>query len=303
MPGLRDNPRLTYGLVNLATLLWASNIALGRALRGMIGPVTLTVTRFAVAVLVFAIIIQYSNRRSGPGPPASAEKRIWVWIGGMAITGVFGFPVLLYLALQQTTATNAALINASGPLITLLLAAAFLRERITTRLIVGAVVSLTGVGLIIANGQSLSELAFNRGDLIALGAAALWGCYSIFARLATRSHPTIWVTARSIWIGLPLLLPLLAYEWRVAPLDLSLPIILASIYIGIFPTVIAMLAWNEGVRLLGPNQAMAFYNTLPVYGTLLGVLLLGEALTWQSVIGGALVVAGGLVVAGSRKTS
>jgi drug/metabolite transporter (DMT)-like permease len=61
--------------------------------------------------------------------------------------------------------------------------------------------------------------------------------------------------------------------------------------------VIAFRSRNEGVRLAGPNQAMAFYNMLFVYGTLLGVLFLGETLTWSNLLGGISVIGGGLLSA------
>jgi drug/metabolite transporter (DMT)-like permease len=71
--------------------------------------------------------------------------------------------------------------------------------------------------------------------------------------------------------------------------------LLAVVYIGIFPSGVAFLSWNEGVRRVGPNRAMVFYNMLPVYGSILGVILLGESLGAQHFIGGGLIVAGSLM--------
>ncbi|MGC8780930.1 MAG: EamA family transporter, partial [Anaerolineae bacterium] len=101
----RSYTSLAYLLVNLATLLWAGNITLGRVLAGQVGPLTLTAARVTIAGLLFLALI-------GRLPPAERRPgRDWPWLLGMAFTGVVAFPVLLYFALHFTTASNASLIN------------------------------------------------------------------------------------------------------------------------------------------------------------------------------------------------
>ncbi len=301
---LRQDPRLAYLLVNLATLLWSSNVALGRLLRDQVGPVTLTAARFTLGALLFALLF----KRASPGGKASRSpltRRDVLILAGMGLSGVFTFPILLYFSLRYTTATNVALINGMGPLLTLLLAAFFLGERVNLALSLGGLTSLAGVVLLISKGASsgqISTLGFNRGDGLALLAVGLWGVYSILGRLATRRHSSLRVSAVSTWMALPLLLVAATLEWRVNPPQLTPQVILSAVYIGIFPTVIAFLSWNEGVRRVGPNQAMAFYNTLPVFGAMLGYFFLGETLSAQTLLGGFLVIGGGLIAAlyGSR---
>lgn len=286
----KDDPRLAYLLVNLSTLFWASNIALGRALRGQVGPFTLTAFRFAAAGLVFALLI------SRLPPRNRSLGRDWWGLAAMGLTGVFTFPALLYLALQRTTAINASLINGLGPLITAMLAALLLSERLSMVRIVGTLVSLTGVGLVIG-AQVLASLrlsTINQGDVLVLLDVFIWGIYSVLSRVLTRSHSALVVTAYSIWIAVPFLLGAAFFEWLSFPPLINLRTIAAGIYIALFPTCIAFLSWNEGVRRVGPARAMAFYNLLPVYGVLLGVVFLGEAPTWTQFAGGSLVILGAL---------
>jgi drug/metabolite transporter (DMT)-like permease len=300
----KNDPRLAYLLVNLATLLWASNIALGRAMRDVISPAMIVTIRASIAGVIYLILLLTIYRSQlKPGRPVS--RREWLLYLGMGFTGVFAYPILMYRALQYTTATHAALINAAGPLVTMLLAAILLKERITSRLVSGGIISLAGVSLIISNGSlsGLIEQGLNRGDAIMLGIIFLWGLYSVWSRVATRQNSSLRVTAISTWLALPLLIPTAAVEWKSSPTNFTLPLILVCIYIGIFPTVIAFLCWNEGVRRVGPNQAMAFYNMLAVYGALFGILFLGESLTWELVVGGVLVVGGGLYVAMQNASS
>jgi len=295
---VRDDPRWGYLLINLATLFWAGNIAVGRALREAIAPVGMVAIRASIAAVVYALLL-ITLYRSQLQVGGRDDLRQWLLYLGMAISGVVVYPVMMYLALRYTTATHAALLNATGPLVTMLLAALLLKEPITASLLGSGLVSLLGVGLIISNGdwRGLFKQGLNLGDGILLIIIILWGLYSVWSRVATHRRSSLWVTGVSTWLALPFLLPSAAWEWRTSPMTFTLPLVIASLYIGIFPTVISFLCWNEGIRRLGPNHAMAFYNTLALYGSLLGVLFLGEPFTWTLALGGVLVVGGGLIAA------
>jgi drug/metabolite transporter (DMT)-like permease len=277
-------------LVNLATLTWATNMVLGRWLRSDIGPLTLAASRFLIASAIFAILLQ---RR-----PAE-ERRLgddrWLALG-MALTGVAAFAPTLYLGLRFTTAVNATLINGFGPLITGLLATLVIRESMSRRQVTGALVGLIGIVILISGGSLAfwQEAGINIGDLITLGAVTLWGLYSVLGRRVMRQRSALSATAFSAFLGLPLLVLGAAWEIKRLPVHISPGLILAVLYIGIAPTVIGFLAWNAGVRRLGASGAMVFYNTLPLYGALLGTLFLGESLGPAHLVGGALVIGGGI---------
>jgi drug/metabolite transporter (DMT)-like permease len=271
--------------------MWASNFVLGRILRDEISPLMLTASRFAVASLFYAVVL---------GRFAMKERllpRHWAMLAGMTLTGVLGFPLLLYRGLQLTTATDAVLINATGPLMTAGLAAILLRDRLFARHVIGGLISFFGVALIVSGGsfERLRNCHVNVGDLYVLLAVVLWGLYSVISRKATQSRSVFSVTVISTWMALPLFLGAGAMGWQFASTNWSWHLLLAVVYIGIFPSAAAFLSWNEGVRRVGPNRAMVFYNMLPVYGSILGVILLGESLGGQHFIGGGLVLAGSFI--------
>jgi len=292
----RREQMIGIALVNLATLTWATNMALGRWLRDDIGPLTLAAGRFLIASLLFAALLQ---RR----PPQ--ERRLgrdrWLLLA-MALSGVAIFAPTLYLGLRFTTAINATLVNGLGPLLTGLLAALLIREPMSRRQLTGAIVGLAGVIVLISGGS----LAFwravrgNVGDLIVLGAVALWALYSVLSRQAMRYRSALSATALSVFLGLPPLLLAAAWEIQTFPVSIRPALILAVLYIGIAPAAVGFLSWNAGVRRLGPSGAMVFYNTLPLYGALLGYLFLGESIGPAYLVGGALIIGGGLWAARGR---
>jgi drug/metabolite transporter (DMT)-like permease len=293
---LRSEQLLGIGLVNLATLTWATNMVLGRWLRDDIGPLTLAAARFLIASSLFATLL-----RRRPTEERRPGQDRWLLLG-MALSGVVIFSPTLYLGLRHTSAVNATLINGFGPLITGLLAALLIREPMSRRQVIGAVVGLAGVIVLISGGSlaSWETLRGNVGDLIVLGAVALWGLYSVLGRQVMRHRSALSATALSAFLGLPLLLLAAAWEVRALPVHAHPALLLAVLYIGVAPTVVGFLSWNAGVRRLGPSGAMVFYNTLPLYGALLGYLFLEEAIGGAHLLGGALIVGGGLWAARGR---
>ena len=138
------------------------------------------------------------------------------------------------------------------------------------------------------------------GDLVVVGAVALWGLYSVLGRRVMKQRSALSATAFSAFLGLPILL--LASIWEIQHVQVhAVPgVLLALLYIGIFPTVVGFLSWNAGVRRLGASGAMVFYNTLPLYGALLGILFLDEPLGLYHLVGGLLIAGGGIWAARSR---
>jgi len=286
----RTSSLVGIGLVNLATLTWATNMALGRWLRADIGPLTLAASRFLIASLIYAVLL-----RRRPEEERRLGTDRWLVLG-MALTGVTLFAPTLYLALRFTTAVNATLINGFGPLITGVLATLLIREPMSRRQLTGAVVGIFGI-LILISGGSLAfwrETQVNIGDVIAIAAVTLWGLYSVLGRRVMRHRSALSATAYSSFLGLPLLLVAAIWEMQRLPVHSDGMLLAAILYIGVAPTVVGFLAWNAGVRRLGASGAMVFYNTLPLYGALLGTLFLGETLGVFHLIGGLLIISGGL---------
>jgi drug/metabolite transporter (DMT)-like permease len=278
-------------LVNLATLTWASNVTLGRWLRNDLGPLTLAAARFSIASLLFLLLLR---KRPDEERKVGGRDR-WLLLA-TGLTGVVVFSPLLYTALQRTTVVNVTLINGLAPLITGFLAFALIGEPMSRRQAAAAGLALIGVVVLLSRGSLTfwRGMRSSSGDLIAMAAALVWALYSVLGRKAMRHRTALSATGLSAFIGLPFLVLAAGWELVRRPTQLKPELMLAVVYIGMVPTVVGFLAWNAGVRRLGASGAMVFYNTLPLYGALLGTIFLGETLDITYLLGAACIVGAGL---------
>lgn len=276
--------------VNMATMAWATNAVLGRWIRADIGPLTLTALRFTVATAFFGLMLR---RRPAEERRYGKDRG---WIIAMGLAGVVAFSPLLYLGLRYSTAVNASLIQGFSPLITAVIAGVIIQEPVSRRQKTGAILGLVGVAGLISGGSPayLIRLQFNPGDIVLLAAAVVWAFYSVIGRRVMRNRSPVSATALSNFMGLPLLLAAALVEIRYIPLNLRLETIAAIVHICIVPTIIGYWSWNRAVRVLGAGGAMVFYNTLPLYGVILGAALLNEPLQPVHFVFGALILGGGI---------
>ncbi|MDX9800434.1 MAG: DMT family transporter [Spirochaetia bacterium] len=279
--------------VNIATFSWTTNMILGRYIRGSIGPLTLTAARFTIASIIFAFLLgklPKEERSFGRDLPL---------LGAMALTGVVLFAPVLYLGLRFTTAVNSTLINGLGPILTAIFASWFIREPLTGRQLAGSLFAFTGVAVLIS-GASMSffkNAVFNQGDLLIILAVTIWALYSVAGRKTMKKRSPLSASALCIFMGLPFLIAAAAFELQSIPVILDMKLILIVLYIGIVPAALGFFCWNVGVGLLGAGGAMVYYNTIPLYGALLGFLFLGETIGAPHIMGGLLIIGGGLIAA------
>jgi drug/metabolite transporter (DMT)-like permease len=141
----------------------------------------------------------------------------------------------------------------------------------------------------------LRTLTFNRGDLLLLGAPLSWAAYSILGKRAMDTFSPLVATAYAALSGTLLLIPAAALEALVGgggPHRFSILGWVAILQLALLGTVAGFVWWYEGVQALGASRAALFVNLVPVFGTLLAALLLGERLGWPQLWGGLLVIAG-----------
>src|SRR5574343_695505 len=279
-----------YLLLTLTVLSWSGNMVVGRATRGDIPPLTLSFWRWAIALLLVLPLAWPHLRSQWP-----LLVRGWKPIAVLGLLVVGGYNTFAYLALQHTTATNAALLNSFIPVATIAISWAFLGKHLRPLEGLGVLISLCGALTIISRGdlQVLAHLNLNQGDVWMLVAVLDWAIYTVV--LAWRPagvHPMLMLGA-TIVVGLLALAPAYAWEYTQGLHINVTPTTLAALaYVGIFPSFVGYIFYNKGVAEVGANKASLFIHLMPVFGTLLSFLFLGEIPLWYHYLGIGLIFSG-----------
>ena len=280
-------------LLVLTTLIWAGHSIVARMAAGEIGPMTLTCLRWALALAPILAWARPSLRRDWP-----VLRAHWLYLLAMGALGYTGFNALFYLAAHRTSALNLSIIQGGIPAFVLIGARVVLGVRFTALQALGAVVTMTGVAAIAAQGEfsRLVALDFNSGDAMMLVAVVLYAGYTV----ALRERPK--VSGLSLLAGMALAafvtsVPLMI--WEIASGGFIWPTaggLLTLVYVALGPAFASQMFYMRGIELIGPGRAGVFVNLVPVFGAIMAVALLGEPFAAYHVVALILVV-GGIAIA------
>jgi drug/metabolite transporter (DMT)-like permease len=268
-----------YLLLLLPPLFWAGNFVIGRAMHAAIPPVAFCFWRWVVALALLLPLAGTATLRRWP-----AVVRSWRLLTLLSVSGV----VLIM-----------AIIPAAIPVV----AYALDRSRLAARQAVGIAVSLLGVAVVMLHGDiaRLRTLTFGEGDLWVAAAVPAWAVYSVLVKRRPVDLPPLVLLLATVVIGIVLLLP--AYLWeRAVSGDFAVTpaSVAALLYVGAFASAIAFLCWNRGVAAVGAHKAGPFIHLMPVFGSILAVLFLGERPVTGDIAGIALIAAGLLLSSTAR---
>jgi drug/metabolite transporter (DMT)-like permease len=279
-----------YLLLTLTALFWAGNWVVGRAMRDNATPISLAFWRWAVAwVLLLPFALPHLRRE---------WRVIWQsrWI--LVILGLLGtgtYNALSYTGLQYTSVTNAVVLNSVVPILIAAVSWAFLGEKLSALQGLGILVSLMGVLCILTRADLalLMGLHFNAGDLWIFASMLVWAFYTVALKWRPKQLHALAFLASLATVGLTAMLPLyLAGVGGHREISLTLPVVLALLYLGIFPALLAYIFWNRAVEEVGANIAGLFMHLMPVFGTALAIVFLGESLHVYHFAGLALILSG-----------
>lgn len=291
----------TAALLTVPPLMWASNAVIGRLVREMISPVTLNFVRWALA---FAILLPLAAHVLRPG------SAVWVHWRRYALLGLLGvglYNAFQYLALQTSTPINVTLVGAGMPFWMLATGALFFGQKMTTRQLFSAALSITGVVLVLSRGDwhQLLQLELVPGDLFMVAATICWAFYSwLLLRttepVAVRRDWAAFLLAQMVF-GLGWSGALAGGEWALGAghIAWSGQLVAALAFIAIGPAILAYRCWAAGVGRAGPAIAGFFANLTPLFAALLSAAFLGELPHWYHGVAFALIV-GGIVVSVKR---
>jgi drug/metabolite transporter (DMT)-like permease len=278
----------------LAASLFGAVVVVTRVVVQEIPPINLAVLRFSQGGLVLFICLSVFARHLLRVRPS--DLPFLALLGGIMFAA---FPVSFHLGVSHTGASRAALMLATMPIWSAILARLAGKERLNARQISGILLTFAGMGLVLAE----------RGINLGVGGAALIGdgfmlltalCGAVYGILGKRmlaKYPALTVTAYAMIFGVLLLLPaamLGGMQESFSKLQGSTAWLVA--FLGIIGGALGFLLWTTALTRLSPTQVAVYANLNPLVAAILGVILLGERLNLFFAAGFLAVVAGVLLV-------
>lgn len=288
-----------YLLLILTTLSWAGNAVAGRFAVGEISPMALTLLRWCGVIVLVALFARGPLQREWP-----VLKQNLRYLGALGAIGFALFNGLFYLAAQSTGAINLGIIQGAIPIFVLIGAFAVYRTPVTGLQMVGVAITVVGVIIITARGelQRLTTLEFNVGDVLMLSACVMYAGYTV----ALRKRPAVSGLAMFSVMAIAALFAsagMAAIEVHTGGFQMPTPAgWMVLIYVVLFPSFLSQIFFMRGVELIGPGRAGLFVNLVPIFASILSVLLLDEAFELYHAAALAFVLGGIAVAERSKRT-
>lgn len=290
-------------LLTIPPLMWAGNAVVGRMVGHLVPPMTLNLLRWALAGLLLLPLASWVLR------PDSGLWPHWKRLSVLGLLSVGAYNALQYLALHTSSPLNVTLVAASMPVWMLLIGRLFFAAPVSRRQLLGALLSISGVLLVLSRGQleTLLQVKLVAGDVYILLAAIAWAFYSWMLARPGGEPPEI----RSDWAAF--LLAQVAFglawsalfaggEWALTDAHIvwGWPLVAALVFVAVGPAVLAYRAWGIGVQRAGPTVASFFGNLTPLLTALMSSALLGDLPQLYHGVAFVLIVCG-IVVSSARR--
>ena len=276
----------TYILLSLATIFWGIQPLCIKILIANWTPASLTCLRYLFISMILFFIMYLRHEKKFIPPKNCIIPLLLMGLTGIAINNVSQFTGLKY-----STITNCTLIAATGPAVTALLSAIFIRERLKLLQWIGIVISFVGVIFLITKGswEILTNFKFNPGDILFFTCQIVWAAYSIIGLRVMKHLSAIAVTAWSGLLGSIEVALFALFTNQLGYVNLDISGWSGFAFVVLCGGVGSMLFWNIGVKNAGPSMAAIFSNLTPIFGMLCGAVFLSEEIGFMQ-ISGALAI-------------
>ena len=280
-----------YIMLVCASLFWSGNFIIGKfAFITDIPPLSLVFYRW---LLVWIILLPFTFKEIIKYKKTIIKNLPTLFFLGLTSVGLFNS--FTYLSLMYTQVINSTLFNTAIPAIIILICFLFKIESTNKFQIIGLIVSIIGIISIITklNLNILLSLDFNKGDLIMIGGVLSWGVYSSLLKKKTFTLPLLTLVHVICTFGLICVTPQYIYELSqglVIKFDINLFYIL--IFLAIFPSIGSYYCWAGAVSIIGANRAGISLSLIPLFSSILAIILFKEQFQFFHLIGSILIIVG-----------
>ena len=278
-------------LLPLATsLLFAGSFIAGKYTTADLRPLTISLLRYIVA-LVFLTLLAMVRRSSLSVRFGDLGKLLL-----LGLFGIVGYHFFFFSALRHTEVANTAIINALSPIITGLMAALFLKEKLSFRSYLGIVIAVVGVIALLVKGQSQNLLKLNvgQGDGLMLLAVLSWAIYALLVKTLSKKYSGFCLFFYATLFGVIMLLGLAFTEdwiWQIK--NLSVTSFWSIIYMGAVASGIGYLLYTMSIGKIGPTRTSSFvYSLVPIFVAILALFFFDEPITAVMIVSMAGILIG-----------
>ena len=264
------NPHL---FLTLASLFWGFNAIAGRLAVDEISPMLLVTGRWLGVMIILSIIC-----RNQFSLGFQIFKSNYKWMIVMGLCGFTTFNSLYYISAHYTVAINLGIVQSTTPAFIMIISMFWLKTKINLKQVTGLFVTFIGVSIVISNGNLLSllSLKLNNGDLLLIVACIFYAIYAVGLRKRPEINDVLLMTFFSYvaFIGsLPgLIIEITQYSFFFPTFK---GLMILSVII-IFPSLLAQILFMKGVKIVGPALSGLYTNLVPIFTSLLAIIILDE---------------------------
>ena len=280
-------------IIGMPIVFWALAFPFIKIGLEELSPVNLTIMRLLVVCIVFLILLI-----AKPNKFSKIQKKDVIPIFLLGFLGIVVYHLGLNYGEQYISASAASVIIATIPIFVVILAAIFLKEKITLKIVLGVLLSLVGVVVISTVGRSdtLLEVKYISGALAVILAAALGAGYTVAGKKMLQRYSALSLTVYVCLLGSLGLIPFISSSLFEEVAAMSLTGWSVVIFLGVFPTVIGYVLWYVALEIKSASETSVYLYFVPVLSTIISYILFRDEITWLFIFGGALVILGLYVV-------
>ncbi|MFX1514495.1 MAG: DMT family transporter [Promethearchaeota archaeon] len=281
-----------YILLVIAMFFWGGSWVAGKIASDLHAPLTAAFWRFFIASLVLIPILWLIQN-----PSITFSRRDAPHYFFLGATGALCYNFFFLVGLRYTTASSGSLIAGANPILISVFAILFLGESLRLYKVIGFLSGAIGVILVV--GIDALEGTGWEGNLLIFCAMIMWSTYSTRLKQLSERNSSLELTTYSCICGTVLLFPLALLEGNGELYKLTDEMIAiwgGIIFLGVFATSVSFTLFNRSLEKLGNSRSAIFINLVPMFGTMLSILLLDETFTLLKVVGLIFVILGVITV-------
>jgi drug/metabolite transporter (DMT)-like permease len=281
---------LPYLEAIFAVLVWGASFIATKVAVGQASPITVVWIRFSMGVIILGIAVVARKQFALP------NKNEWGYFALLGFLGITFHQWLQSNGLLTAQANTTAWIVATTPVFMALLGWIVLKERLNWIKTAGITLAALGVLLVVTEGNlfSIANGKFGtKGDFLILISAVNWTVFSVLSRRGLKTHPAtrmMFYVMSLGWIFTSILFFIGKGFAEIS--DLQTNGWVAVAFLGVFCSGFAYIAWYDALQALSTAQTGVFLYIEPLVAVVVAALILGEAITWASLLGGGIILFG-----------